>query len=155
MGKRWTPEAYRLATLDFVKSLPDHQDCADYVGIPPDSVVKCYGRHGMKATCAVCGWNNCYFCKRCSLLGCVKCDDDNCSGCLSMKTFRGWSGCCIPCKGKGLQAPGKGPKKEEVIVVEDDDGPICSGVHQQDDVCAVCGCNCCKFCHKPRREGKR
>ena len=165
MKKQWTPEAYRLQTESFLKRLPDHQDCIDFIGFPPEEVVQCYGMHGLRATCSVCGWNCCIHCKNFATVWCVKCNDKNCAGCLSEKKYRGWSGCCDPCVRKGLKAPlprPAEPKKEEpkkqeepVIIVDDDDETLCSGVHLREDVCSVCGCNCCRHCQKPRRAGTR
>lgn len=160
MGKSkqaWTPERYRQSAVEFLSRFPNHTDCVDFVGNPPDDVTRCQGWHGLSADCTTCGWNRCFVCKdfgKDKLL-CVKCGDITCAGCLSLPSFRGWMGRCQQC-----HVP-VAPPPPPPIVVEDDtdvvaDGePICSKVHQMTDVCVVCKLNCCKYCHKPRRESAR
>lgn len=179
---------YRLSALSYVQRFPEYADCVNYVGQPSQSVTQCQGQHGLKVTCAICGWNLCFDCKNSSSLLCVKCSDESCVGCLSVPKFYGWSGVCKRCnaRAKGSVPSAQDPtvpdvassvqlsptaqdpvipvtpvvlptaaSVDDVVVVDDNVMNGCSGVHLMTDVCVVCGCNCCKYCRKPRKENAR
>lgn len=166
--RKWTTDMYHERSREAFDLHYIFNDCKNYVGYPPESVLICYGLHGAKVFCSVCGWNYCQGCRTRKSILCVRCKKFPCEGCkpLSFPEFCGWSGKCVDCDKRGVQTaaevratadvpPPPVDADEDVIIVEDEPIVRCVGVHTMTEVCVFCKWNCCKECAKPRRLGVR